>query len=520
MRIQARFRLALVLLASAALVWPLPATIRAAGTLPVAQPPDVRFVVGQALSAKRVPLRVSWPAATAGDAALERYELEARVDEDAWTPVALSSALSRSVKLRRLPGRLHQFRVRALDAAGQTSDWALGEPRWLAAVQEQDLEVGLAGTWLLRTPSWAFGDALTASWQAGATATLPFEAEQVAWVSTRGPDRGRAYVAVEGGPGSTVDLARSSVQRRRIVFAHRWDGTGEREIAVEVEGTTDRPRVDLDAFLTLGPPPVGILVGAGDIGSCGSAGDEATAQVLATVDGTVFTTGDNAYPDGTAANFANCYKPSWGPFKGRTRPSPGNHDYVTAGAAPYFAYFGPRAGPAGKGWFAYDLGTWRLYSLNSNCGAAGGCGTSSAQYAWLQADLAANPRRCVAAYWHHPRYSSGYHGGSARMRDVLDLLYANGADFVVAGHDHSYERFAPMSATGAADPATGIRHFVVGTGGAGLYAPGPTVMPNSEVMETKTHGVLKLTLSWSSYEWQFLPAGGGTFTDQGTTSCH
>jgi acid phosphatase type 7 len=232
------------------------------------------------------------------------------------------------------------------------------------------------------------------------------------------------------------------------------------------------------------------------------------------------TVGDNVYPDGRAVEFANCYAPSWGRFKQRTRPSPGNHDYHTSAAAAYFAYFGPVAGKPGQGWYAYDLGTWRIYALNSNCPEIGGCGTTSAQYAWLQADLAANARRCVAAYWHHPRFSSGPHGPSTRMSSILQRLYDAGADVVLAGHDHLYERFAPMTPTGAADATRGIRHFTAGMGGAPLYEPESTAAPNSQLIEADTHGVLKLTLGWSAYEWEFVAANGDTFTDRGNAGCH
>jgi hypothetical protein len=237
--------------------------------------------------------------------------------------------------------------------------------------------------------------------------------------------------------------------------------------------------------------------------------------------GTVFTTGDNVYMKGTSTEFKECYHPSWGQFRERTRPASGNHDYkASSTAAPYFAYFGTRAGTPGQGWYAYDSGTWRVYALNSNCPYVGGCTTSSAQYAWLKGDLAANPRRCVAAYWHHPRFSSGPHGSSTAMSDVMTLLYDRGAEVVIAGHDHSYERFAPMTPSGVVDGARGLRTFVVGTGGGPLYAPGTVAAPNSEVLETQTFGVLKLTLDWAGYAWRFLPAGEGTFTDSGTGTCH
>lgn len=251
-----------------------------------------------------------------------------------------------------------------------------------------------------------------------------------------------------------------------------------------------------------------VLVGAGDIASCSYTRDSATAQLVQSISGTVFTTGDNVYPDGTHAQFADCYDPTWGLFKSRTRPTPGNHDYQTYKATAYRDYFGvPK-------WYAYDAGSWRIYALNSEVKT----GRWSRQFAWLKADLVANPRQCVAAYWHRPVFSSGYHGNSTKMRRITRLLYNKGAELVIAGHDHDYERFAPMKWDGTLDTQRGIRHFVVGTGGAALYKFG-TIKPNSEVRNNTTYGVLKLTLSASAYSWRFVPALG-SFTDDGNGTCH
>ena len=210
-----------------------------------------------------------------------------------------------------------------------------------------------------------------------------------------------------------------------------------------------------------------VLVGAGDIGSCRSEGDEATADLIAGIEGTVATFGDNAYPRGTAADFARCYDPSWGPFKDRTKPSPGNHEYETAGASGYFDYFGSAAGEPGKGYYAYDLGSWRVISLNSNCSSlVGGCGPGSPQEQWLKAELAAHSNACTLAYWHHPRFSSGVHGDESFVAPFWDDLYQAGAEVVLNGHEHVYERFAPQNPSGQTDSAQGIRQFIVGTGGA------------------------------------------------------
>lgn len=266
-------------------------------------------------------------------------------------------------------------------------------------------------------------------------------------------------------------------------------------------------------------PAVQVLVGAGDIASCASTGDESTAALLDAIPGTVFTTGDNVYNHGTPVEFARCYEPSWGRHRARTRPAPGNHDYGTPHAAGYFAYFGEAAGAPNKGYYSYNLGSWHIVVLNSNCGAVGGCGPGSPQERWLRADLAAHPAACTLAYWHHPRFSSGPHGGTMAVQAFWQALYEAGAELVLNGHDHLYERFAPQDPDGRRDEERGIRQFTVGTGGASLYAVGRPA-PNSEVVNTTTYGVLKLTLYPDRYEWEFVPVPGGRFTDSGSGTCH
>ena len=259
-----------------------------------------------------------------------------------------------------------------------------------------------------------------------------------------------------------------------------------------------------------------VLVGAGDIADCDSRGDEETAALLDAIPGTVFTAGDNAYGDGTPEQFARCYAPSWGRHKARTRPSPGNHDYETEGAGAYYAYFGARAGPAGRGYYSYDLGGWHIVSLNSNVAMDAG----SPQEQWLRADLAATTKRCTLAYWHHARFSSSSsHGSQKQTQPLWKALYDHAAEIVISGHDHTYERFALQTPDGVADPDRGIRQFVVGTGGASQYDFGPP-LPNSEVRDNTSHGVLKLTLARGSYSWAFVPAAGGAFTDSGRGTCH
>ena len=261
-----------------------------------------------------------------------------------------------------------------------------------------------------------------------------------------------------------------------------------------------------------------VLVGAGDIADCTSTGDEATAALVAALpDATVITTGDNAYPSGTHRDFAECYEPTWGAHRDRTRPAPGNHEYRTPDAAGYFGYFGDAAGKSGQGYYSYDLGTWHLIALNSNCGAVGGCGPTSPQGQWLREDLAAHHRDCTLAYWHHPRFSSGGHGDVKGVRPFWQALYKAGADVVLNGHDHVYESFEPQDPDGIADER-GLRQFTIGTGGAEGDVFG-TVRPNSRERDTGTPGVLTLTLRRGGYDWEFVPAERGGSTDGGSAEC-
>jgi len=253
------------------------------------------------------------------------------------------------------------------------------------------------------------------------------------------------------------------------------------------------------------------FVGAGDIAGCApNYGDEATAALIRDIDGTVFTLGDNVYKEGTAGQFTRCYDASWGLFKARTRPAPGNHDYLTEGAAGYFGYFGALAGPCCRGYYTYRLGSWRIYSLNSEM-------DRGPQLDWLKRHLAAHPARCVLAYWHWPLYSTGFIGSSTRMYGAYKALYRAGAELVLTGHDHNYQRFAPMDADGNLK-AGGVREFVVGTGGAPNLSDFPNTAPNLEQRYTGW-GVLKLTLSDGAYAWEFISVADGV-VDSGSGTCH
>ena len=262
------------------------------------------------------------------------------------------------------------------------------------------------------------------------------------------------------------------------------------------------------------------VIAAGDIVDCKNlAGSEGTAKLIDSIPGTVLAIGDLAYPDGSEDDFS-CYDRTWGRHKARTRPAPGNHEYHTPGATEYFKYFGAAAGDPGQGYYSFDLGSWHIIALNSECKAIGGCQKGSPQEQWLSDDLRKNKSNCVLAFWHVPLFSSGdKHGNAPQMKPFWDDLYAAGADIVLNGHDHDYERFAPQNPEGAADPRRGIREFVVGTGGKSQRGFG-TALSTTEVRSNSTFGVLRIDLQSQSYAWKFIPVAGGTFDDSGTGSCH
>ncbi len=259
-----------------------------------------------------------------------------------------------------------------------------------------------------------------------------------------------------------------------------------------------------------------VIVAVGDIAACSSPGDEQTAALVDNISGTILAVGDIAYEHGSAEEFAKCYGPSWGRFKKRTRPAPGNHDYVTRFANGYYDYFGSLAGPPHQGYYSFNVGSWHIISLDSNVDAR----VIGTQGKWLRADLQANTAKCTLAFWHHPVFSTHGNDVNWTVKQLWILLYEYGADVVINGHIHYYERFAPQSPTGQTDPQRGIREFIVGTGGAFL-APtiGTAIARNSEVRDNSTWGVLKLTLHPASYDWEFVPVAGSTFHDSGSAAC-
>jgi len=257
------------------------------------------------------------------------------------------------------------------------------------------------------------------------------------------------------------------------------------------------------------PPPDPTILAAGDIASCSVTADEETAKLLDNRPGTVLALGDLVYDNGTAEEFENCYGPNWGRHKARTRPAIGNHEYGTPGAAGYFGYFGALAGDPSTGYYSFDLGSWHLVSLNSeDCVDADGCPAGSPQETWLKADLAASDAQCTLVYWHRPRYSSTE--GYTAVDPLWDAASAGGVDVALSGHIHNYERFAVKD---------GIRHFVVGTGGKSIHGFNTPPRIDSEVRNAEAFGILQMKLKPGTFEWEFVPVAGQTFTDSGSGAC-
>ncbi|MEB3284022.1 MAG: metallophosphoesterase [Candidatus Sericytochromatia bacterium] len=275
------------------------------------------------------------------------------------------------------------------------------------------------------------------------------------------------------------------------------------------------------ANLSSTPADSVVFSGAGDIAFEGP-GAEQTARILDGITGAVFTLGDNAYQSGSAEEFARFYHPTWGRHLSRTFPVVGNHEYRTPGASGYFAYFGPRAGDPGKGYYAFDLNPfWRVYSINSadeTDGASKQLGMGSEQYRWLAMELDTHRNKNTIAMWHHPRFSSGAHGDNPETDAIWRLLVEKGVDIALWGHDHHYERFHPADVSGREDEKKGLRSFVVGTGGKNHYPFFKLPKRITAVRNARTFGVLKLTLHPTAYDWKFLPAAGGKFSDEGRSS--
>ena len=234
----------------------------------------------------------------------------------------------------------------------------------------------------------------------------------------------------------------------------------------------------------------------------------------------VLALGDLQYNSGSITDFDEVYDPTWGRVKSIKYPVVGNHEYGQSNASGYFQYFGSRAGTAGQGWYSFDVGSWHIVAINSECDRIGGCGTGSPEETWLRNDLAAHPAQCTIAMWHKGRYSSGHDGDNTFMQAMWADLYNAGVEMLLSGHSHDYERFAPQDVSGHLDQSHGVRQFIVGTGGAFFTGLGSSIDANSQAHHNDTHGVLQLTLRSGAYDWKFLPEAGKTYSDSGTTSCH
>jgi len=348
---------------------------------------------------------------------------------------------------------------------------------------------------------------------------------------------GSARVDVAGRFSTLVRVPRST-PRRTFVIAR----AGSVRLALSFRVTRTAPAAAPSPSAPLTPTASGpdlmpsvaapVIAAAGDIacapGDSDYQGGSGTATacrhgavsdlLLTTPLAAVLPLGDLQYEKGGLDHFRASYAPTWGRLDAIARPVPGNHEYGTADAAGYFTYFGAVAGPGPGGYYSYDIGAWHLIALNSNCGAVS-CGAGSPQERWLRADLAAHPVPCTLAYWHHPRFSSGDHGDSAATAALWQALFEAGADVVLNGHDHDYERFAPQTPDATSDPTRGIREFVVGTGGKG-HRPFRASRPNSEVRDAKAFGALLLTLRPGGYDWRFAAVPGQAFTDVGAQDCH
>ncbi|NND01297.1 MAG: hypothetical protein HKN91_00785 [Acidimicrobiia bacterium] len=345
-------------------------------------------------------------------------------------------------------------------------------------------------------------------------------------VGIRDRDTGR-WLRADGSFQNGVRRLRATTQQRAgssVDWSISLDIPEGRYAASIVAFDTDGNIARIKPWIrfTVGTPnQANLLVAAGDVAKCGLDGAHQTADLLDRIfaerNGTLALLGDGAYQDGTPSEYANCYDPTWGRHKSRTKPAPGNHDYNTRDAAGYFDYFGARAGDPDKGYYAYDIGNWRIISLNTECDEIGGCGQSSAIYQWLDNQLQNNPRQCVLAYGHRPRFDSGPHENDSSLEHLWDLLYDAGTDVVLSGHSHNYQRYAKIDSNGQA-ANDGMRAFIVGTGGTNLRNI-DNPHPRLRASEDEEHGVLVLELSAGRYTWEFvnvddrvLDAGSGTCT--------
>jgi len=328
-----------------------------------------------------------------------------------------------------------------------------------------------------------------------------------------------------GGEGREVDIDLTSFVTANGVVDLYLSTFSDNDYVISSKESGQGPVLILTVSSEPDPGAAGgiVMVGAGDIAACDSEGDEATAALIDEVlaeaeEAVVFTAGDNAYDEGSAANFADCYDPSWGRHKAITRPVPGAREYRTPGASGYFEYFGEAAGVAGEGWYSFDLGSWHVIALNSNCDALGGCGLDSPQGRWLQQDVEEINAACTMAFWHDPTFSSTVDGGHPDLLEFYGFLHESDVEIVVNGDDHFYERFVPQDQFNQ-EFDEGLRQFTVGTGGRSLSQFGLPA-PHSAVRFNEAFGVLVITLNPNGYQWEFRTVEGSPFSDRGFDTCH
>ncbi len=512
---------------SAGTVDPSPASQTWTITAPAAAP-DTTITSGPAASTTSTSASFSFTSTASGatfDCALDGAAFAACTTPKAYSGLAVGS---------------HTFQVRSRDSAGTvdpspaSQTWTITAPSTSGA-PANDL---FANAQALPADSGTLtGSTVGATKETGEPANAGNVGGHSIWYRWTPSVSGTASIDTSGSSfdttlgvytGTTVstlttiasnDDANGSVVYSRVSFA----ATAGTAYSIEVDGYSGRyGSVVLNWALAAAPAPSSdpVVVAAGDIhaGCAGLDQSAATAAIVDAIPGTVAPLGDST-DNGSATQFTNCYGPTWGRFMARTRPAAGNHEYDTLNATPYYNYFGTAAGDPKKGYYSYDIGSWHVVVLNSICNQIGGCDANSAQARWLTQDLAAHPASCTLAYFHHPLFTSTPIPDEGSVAGLWQALYNGGADVVLNAHSRVYERFAPQTPGGVADPARGIREFIVGTGGGALHTA-YTPAANSELWHTGSFGVIKLTLHASSYDWQFVATAGDSFTDSGTTACH
>ena len=386
---------------------------------------------------------------------------------------------------------------------------------------------------LVITPGPADAAAPSAPGGVTATALSPLRAE-VSWVASSDDVAVGGYTVYRSVPGERRAEWLGTTTETTFLDHRVQPGRTYRYGVAALDRAGRRSPFAVSGRIRIPVPTAPFVAAAGDI-ACdpaspnyeGGAGNGWACHMRHTSDlllhpalDAVLALGDTQYEEGELADFEESYHPTWGRVKAITRPAVGNHEYGTPGAAGYYSYYGAAAGDPSTGYYSFDLGSWHVVVVNSVCTEVGGCHAGSPQELWLREDLAAHPAPCTLAYFHHPLFASGYSFGNiTRMRAIWDALYAAGADVVLAGHEHTYERFGPQRPDGTADPQRGLREFVVGTGGKSVTGF-DLVQPNSEVRSIDDFGVLQMVLRPGGYDWRFLPEAEGWFTDAGSAACH